>query len=541
MPFSARDLCHSKAKEDCFAKRQVCEAGLSSKRQVRSTRWRLVPIKGRRKAKEMCKIRLQGRGKKRESGLGRTGVQALIFAPLLASNPGHMRPRATMKNTLLIIDDEKDIRHLLAKLLEYEGYEVLTTDKAKSGLQLLQEQPVQVVLCDVKLPDANGIALVKEIKTLSPETEVICLTAYGTIQDGVQAMKNGAFDYLVKGDDNNKIIPMVSKAEEKARLQFRIRELERRVAQTYDFDQIIGHSSLLQAAVQLARKVAPSEATVLLTGPTGTGKEVFAHAIHAASTRRHQAFVVVNCSAFGRDLLESELFGYRTGAFTGATKDKKGLFEEAHRGTLFLDEIGELNLDLQAKLLRVLESGAFLKVGDTKETQVDVRVIAATNRRLEEESLQGKFREDLFYRLSVFQLKLPSLNERTEDIPLLTEHFAAQFGRKTGKKINHIDRAYLEALKKHTWRGNIRELRNLVERSVILADGDTLTKDLLPLDFEALRPGVSTGLFDLHEVERRHIQQVLQHVHGNKTKAAALLGIGLSTLYRRMEEDQIEG
>ncbi|SDJ99745.1 DNA-binding transcriptional response regulator, NtrC family, contains REC, AAA-type ATPase, and a Fis-type DNA-binding domains [Catalinimonas alkaloidigena] len=452
-----------------------------------------------------------------------------------------MRPRATMKNTLLIIDDEKDIRHLLAKLLEYEGYEVLTTDKAKSGLQLLQEQPVQVVLCDVKLPDANGIALVKEIKTLSPETEVICLTAYGTIQDGVQAMKNGAFDYLVKGDDNNKIIPMVSKAEEKARLQFRIRELERRVAQTYDFDQIIGHSSLLQAAVQLARKVAPSEATVLLTGPTGTGKEVFAHAIHAASTRRHQAFVVVNCSAFGRDLLESELFGYRTGAFTGATKDKKGLFEEAHRGTLFLDEIGELNLDLQAKLLRVLESGAFLKVGDTKETQVDVRVIAATNRRLEEESLQGKFREDLFYRLSVFQLKLPSLNERTEDIPLLTEHFAAQFGRKTGKKINHIDRAYLEALKKHTWRGNIRELRNLVERSVILADGDTLTKDLLPLDFEALRPGVSTGLFDLHEVERRHIQQVLQHVHGNKTKAAALLGIGLSTLYRRMEEDQIEG
>jgi two-component system, NtrC family, response regulator len=417
---------------------------------------------------------------------------------------------------------------------------VLTADKAKSGIRLLKDHQIFVVICDVKLPDASGIALVGEIKEISPETEVICLTAYGNIQDGVQAMKNGAFDYLVKGDDNSKIIPLVSRAEEKARLQFRIRELESKVSKKYDFESIIGNSPLIRGAVTLGKKVALSDATVLLTGPTGTGKEVFAQAIYAASARRNQPFVAVNCSAFGKDLLESELFGYKTGAFTGANKDKKGLFEEANNGTIFLDEIGELNLDLQAKLLRVLESGTFLKLGDTKETKVDVRIIAATNRNLEEESQQQKFREDLFYRLSVFQIKLPSLNDRKEDIPLLTEHFAAQFASKTGKKINSISRDYTEALKKHSWRGNIRELRNIVERSVILCDGDMLTKEVLPLDFEVYKTGTSSGIFDLKEVEKEHIKKVLQHTKSNKTKTASLLGIGLTTLYRKMEEYKIK-
>ena len=440
---------------------------------------------------------------------------------------------------ILIIDDEKDIRLLLAKTLEYEGYDVLTAERAKSGIRILKDQQVYVVLCDVKLPDANGIELTKEIKEISPETEVICLTAFGNIQDGVQAMKYGAFDYLVKGDDNSKIIPLVSKAEEKSRLQFRIKELEIKVNSAYDFDRIIGRSPLILEAIALAKKVAPSDATVLLTGPTGTGKEIFAQAIHSASSRNKHSYVAVNCSAFGKDLLESELFGYKAGAFTGAIKDKKGLFEEANNGTIFLDEIGELNLDLQAKLLRVLESGTFLKLGDTKETKVNVRIIAATNRNLEEESQQEKFREDLFYRLSVFQIKLPALNDRKEDISILTEHFAAHFGNKTGKKINAISREFTDALKKHSWRGNIRELRNIVERSVILCESDTLTKAILPMDFEANKPGNSNGIFDLREVEKEHIKKVLQHTKNNKTKTANLLGIGLTTLYRKIEEYQI--
>lgn len=444
-----------------------------------------------------------------------------------------------MNNAILIIDDEKDIRNLLSKMLEYEGYEVLTADRATSGIKLLKKRSVYVVICDVKLPDANGIELTDQIKELSPETEVICLTAYGNIQDGVQAIKNEAFDYLVKGDDNNKIIPLVSKAVEKSKLQFRIKELESKVSKKYDFTQIIGKSPFITEAISMAQKVATSDATVLLTGPTGTGKEVFAHAIHSASPRKNQTFVPVNCSAFGKDLLESELFGYKTGAFTGAIKDKKGLFEEADNGTIFLDEIGDLNLDLQAKLLRVLESGTFHKIGDTKETKVNVRVIAATNKLLEAESEKGQFREDLFYRLSVFQIKLPSLNERKEDIPLLAEHFTAEFGIKTGKKISHISRDYLTALKKHAWKGNIRELRNIIERAVILCDGDSLTKEVLPFDFDANSAKLSNGVFDLKEIEKQHIKKVLEHTKGNKTQTANLLGIGLTTLYRKMEEYQI--
>lgn len=444
-----------------------------------------------------------------------------------------------MKSTILIIDDEKDIRNLLAKMLEYEGYEVLTAEKATLGLKFLKEQSVYVVICDVKLPDANGIELTDQIKELSPETEIICLTAYGNIQDGVQAMKNGAFDYLVKGDDNNKILPLVSKAVEKSKLQFRIKELESKVSKKYDFTQIIGKSPFIIEAISMARKVAPSEATVLLTGPTGTGKEVFAHAIHSSSLRKNQSFVPVNCSAFGKDLLESELFGHKAGAFTGAVKDKKGLFEEADNGTIFLDEIGDLNIDLQAKLLRVLETGTFHKVGDSKETKVNVRVIAATNKLLEEESEKGQFREDLFYRLSVFQIKLPSLNERKEDIPLLAEHFAAQFGIKTGKKIITISKDYLKALKKHSWKGNIRELRNIIERSVILCEEGLLTKAELPMGFDSLGHHLSDGVFDLKKIEKEHIKKVLEHTKGNKTKTADLLRIGLTTLYRKMEEYQI--
>src|SRR6185312_7342742 len=283
-------------------------------------------------------------------------------------------------HSLLIIDDEERLRSLLARILQLEGYEVLVASTAKEGLKILQHEAIPVVISDVKLPDMNGIELTMQIKAGWPATEIIVLTAFGTINDGVRAIKSGAFDYITKGDDNEKIIPLVSKAMDKALLQHRVFEL--------------------------AQKVALTDTTVLLLGETGTGKELFAEAIHQASPRHAKAFVAVNCSAFTKELLESELFGHKAGSFTGAGKDKKGLFEEANGGTIFLDEIGELDHDLQAKLLRVLESQQFLKIGDTKPTQVNVRILAATNRNLQEEVSNEGFRSDLYYRLSVFQITL---------------------------------------------------------------------------------------------------------------------------------------
>jgi len=284
---------------------------------------------------------------------------------------------------ILIIDDEEQLRKLLARIIALEGYEVAEAADCAGGLRMLRRYEPDVVLCDVKLPDGNGVEMVERIKQAMPSAEVILLTAYGNIPDGVQAIKNGAFDYITKGDDNNKILPLLSRATEKAQMQRRLARLEDKLSEEHSFDRIIGSSESLRSAVALARKVAVTDTSVLLTGETGTGKEVFAQAIHHASPRAKGAFVAVNCSAFSKELLESELFGHRAGSFTGATKDKKGLFEEADKGTLFLDEIGEMPVELQAKLLRVLECGEFIKIGETRPTKVDLRIIAATNRDLE--------------------------------------------------------------------------------------------------------------------------------------------------------------
>jgi DNA-binding NtrC family response regulator len=293
---------------------------------------------------------------------------------------------------------------LLARILQLEGYDVLEAANGKEGLSKLKNDVVDVVISDVKLPDTNGIDLTKKIKTEYPATEIIVLTAYGTINDGVTAIKNGAFDYITKGDDNERIIPLISKAMDKAVLQRRVLELESKLSAKFGFDRIIGTSAAITNAIKLAQRVAVTDTTVLLLGETGTGKEVFAEAIHQASTRNNKPFVAINCSAFNKELLESELFGHKAGSFTGALKDKKGLFEEANGGTIFLDELGELDHDLQAKLLRVLESQQFIKLGDTKTTKVNVRVLAATNRNLQDDVNEGTFRSDLFYRLSVFQI-----------------------------------------------------------------------------------------------------------------------------------------
>lgn len=441
------------------------------------------------------------------------------------------------KANILIIDDENDIRNLLSRIIRLEGYQVFQAETGKKGLKILEQESIHLTICDVKLPDANGVEMVPKIKELNPSGEVILLTAFGTIPDSVIAIKSGAFDYITKGDDNNKIIPLVSRAVDKALLQFRVKELEEKVdSQYYSFEKIVGQSKPMQHAVEMAKKVAATHTTVLLTGETGTGKEVFAQSIHFESTRRSKPFVAINCSALGKEILESEMFGHKAGSFTGAVKDKIGLFEEADGGTIFLDEIGEMDLILQAKLLRVLETGSFLKVGDTKDTRVDVRIIAATNRDLQVECEKGQFRLDLFYRLSVFNIRLPSLQERREDIPLLAQHFIKMLTAKMNHRPLGMDAAFQKALTNHAWKGNIRELKNIIERAVILVSGDELSVDCLPLDFQYTESGNPIDSLKLVEIEKLHIRKVLAHTKGNKTKTAELLGIGLATLYRKIEE-----
>ena len=437
---------------------------------------------------------------------------------------------------ILIIDDEEQLRKLLARIIALEGHEVAEAADCAGGLRMLRRYEPDVVLCDVKLPDGNGVEMVGRIKQAMPSAEVILLTAYGNIPDGVQAIKNGAFDYITKGDDNNKILPLLSRATEKAQMQRRLARLEDKLSEEHSFDRIIGSSESLRSAVALARKVAVTDTSVLLTGETGTGKEVFAQAIHHASPRAKGAFVAVNCSAFSKELLESELFGHRAGSFTGATKDKKGLFEEADKGTLFLDEIGEMPVELQAKLLRVLECGEFIKIGETRPTKVDLRIIAATNRDLEKEIVSGNFREDLFFRLSVFRIHLPSLRERPGDIAEYARFFAAQFADRMGRRIDTIDKGYIAALERHAWHGNVRELRNVVERSLIMAEGNALTVGCLSPEFHAAScDGSVPDSMALDALERHHILKVLEYAAGNKAEAARLLGIGIATLYRKLE------
>ena len=444
---------------------------------------------------------------------------------------------------ILIIDDEVQIRTLLTRMMELEGYDVCQAGDCRAALKQLELQNPDVVLCDVFLPDGNGVDLVLAIKKAAPNVEVILLTAHGNIPDGVQAIKNGAFDYITKGDDNNKIIPLISRAVEKARMNVRLEKLEKKVGQTYSFDSILGESKVLKDAVSLAQKVSGTDVPVLLTGETGTGKEVFAQAIHYSSKRARQNFVAVNCSSFSKELLESEMFGHKAGSFTGALKDKKGLFEEANNGTIFLDEIGEMAFELQAKLLRILETGEYIKIGDTKPTRVNVRIIAATNRNLSQEIVAGRFREDLFYRLSVFQIHLPPLRERAGDIRLLAKAFIKSFAEQLARPVVEIAPAFLEALDSQPWKGNIRELRNVIERSMIVCESGYLDIADLPFDIQNAHyehsNDSSPGSFELSAMERRHIARVLEYTKGNKTEAARLLKIGLTTLYRKIDRKSV--
>ncbi len=436
-----------------------------------------------------------------------------------------------MSGNILIIDDEIKLLKLLGMILSQENFNVKEASTARSAMIMLEQYDFDVVLSDVRLPDAFGVELVKSIKTKYPQLEIILMTAFGNITDAVQAMKNGAYDYLVKGDDNEKIIPLVYKALDK------VKDNKSRIVQqvvTKGFDQIIGKSPLILKAKKLAERVALTDAAVLLTGETGTGKEVFASAIHEGSDRKKNSFVAINCSAFSKEILESELFGHKQGAFTGAVKDKKGLIEEANGGTLFLDEIGEMPIELQAKLLRVLETREFIKMGETKVSKSDFRLIAATNRDLEGEIKQGNFREDLYFRLNVFEISLPPLRNRKEDLKVLAKNFIDLFSHKLHLSSVQVSPDYYKALEINDWKGNIRELRNAVERSLILMDNNILDAESLPHYSEKAAP--ESDSLSIRLLEKIHIQKVLQYTKGNKAEAARLLEIGIATLYRKLEE-----
>lgn len=441
-------------------------------------------------------------------------------------------------NTVLIIDDEATLRILLSRILELEGYEVLQAKDRMSGLRQLQQHEVDVVLCDVFLPDGNGVDMIPELKKCSPHSTVILLTAHGNIADGVQAIKNGAFDYIVKGDDNRKIIPLVSRAMDELRKGKTGKVMQ--IETLPGFESIVGSSASLTEVMNMARKVAVTDVCVLLNGETGTGKEVFARAIHAVSHRKDKPFVAINCSAFSKELLESELFGHKAGAFTGAIKDKKGLFEEADGGTLFLDEIGEMEFCLQAKLLRVLETHEFIKVGSTKTSKIDVRIIAATNRDLKKEIAQQHFREDLYFRMSVFQLLLPPLRERKGDVRLLAEYFVQKLSVQMQRIPMPIDAECMRLMESYSWPGNIRELKNVIERAIIVCN-DAITVNDLPVDMcREQCDNPCEPDFDLATMERNHIAKILEYTHGNKTETARLLKIGLATLYRKIETYHLE-
>jgi len=439
-------------------------------------------------------------------------------------------------DTVLIIDDEKKFADLLARILTIENYRVKCAHDAKSALLLLAREHIEAIICDVKLPDAYGVELVTKLLKLAPNAAIILLTAFGNIPDAVQAVKNGAYQYLVKGDDNNQIIPILAEAIRKKKennpiqAPAHIGENENRA--------IIATNELMQTAIQLANRVAKTTTTVLLRGETGTGKEVFAQYIHAQSTRAQKPLIAVNCGALGKDILESELFGYKAGAFTGAIKDKKGLLQAAEGGTLFLDEVGEMSPDLQTKLLRVLETQTFTPVGGQTPQRIDVRFISATHRDLKQSAAQGSFRLDLYYRLVVFEILLPPLRERKGDILPLAETFIAQLSTKMNRKGLKMSPAFEQKLLAHQWQGNVRELKNVIERAIILSDDCLLSPDVLPLDWEVGEQNPTTS-FELAEVEKQHILKILAFTQYNKTETARLLNIGLTTLYRKLEEYKI--
>ncbi|RMF84627.1 MAG: sigma-54-dependent Fis family transcriptional regulator [Nitrospirae bacterium] len=441
---------------------------------------------------------------------------------------------------ILITEDDAQMRGMLARFLSGRGHEVEEASGGTAALERLAAGPVDVVLTDVRMPEMDGVELTREIKRRLPEVAVVVMTAFGSVQTAVEAMRAGATDYLSKPFKMEEVELVLDRIEEERNLRRRVTDLQRQVEERFQFSSIIGQSPAMRRVFELIEQVAPTRSNVLITGASGTGKELVARAIHYNSPRRTAPFVPVNCSAIPEQLLESELFGHVKGAFTGAERDKKGIFEEAAGGTVFLDEIGDMDEALQVKLLRVIQEREVRRVGSNRTVGVDFRVIAATHRDLEAEMAEGRFREDLYYRLGVITIALPPLAARREDIPLLARHFLAKHAQRNQRQVTAIDPQAMRRLLDYDWPGNVRELENVIERGVVLARGDTITEDVLPEKVtgaaaERLGLGEITDL-PLAELERRHILATLERHNWHRVKVSEVLGIDRRTLYRKIKE-----
>jgi DNA-binding NtrC family response regulator len=451
---------------------------------------------------------------------------------------------------VLLVEDKESLRRVLRLTLENAGYTVAEAEDARAAAQAVAREPFRLVLTDLRMPHGSGLDVLRASKAADPEVPVILMTAYGSIDEAVQAMKEGAHDFLQKPVDSNHLLLLVERALEQARLRTENILLREEWSRRYGFPRIVGESDAIKRAVAETQRVATTDTTVLLLGESGTGKELFARAVHHLSPRRDRAFVAINCAAIPETLIESELFGHERGAFTGATERRPGKFELASGGTIFLDEIGELPLAAQGKLLRAIEEKVVDRIGGRAPVQVDVRVVAATNRDLQAASEAGEFRRDLYFRLAVFPVRVPALRERGDDVVLLARHFAAQLGRELRKREATLTDEAVAALREHDWPGNVRELENAIERACILADSAALTPADLGLAAGARSVDETEGraAFDLsgtlaeaadravRSVERRKISEALRAHEGNKTRAAEALGVSYKTLLTKIKE-----
>lgn len=446
-------------------------------------------------------------------------------------------------STILIVDDEKNTRDGLQSFLSALDYDVLTAENAEEGWKIYKEEKPDLILSDIRMPGQQGVDFLEKVMNDNPRALFILMTAYGSVEDAVKAMKKGAFYYLTKPINMEELEFLVKKALNSRSLEEENKELKQALFQhKFEKGDMVVQSKKMREILKTVEQVAPSSAAVLIEGESGTGKELIAHRIHDLSPRKNAPFIAVHCAALTENLLSSELFGHEKGAFTGASERKTGRFERAHTGTLFLDEIGEISPETQVKLLRVLQEGEIERVGGTKTIKVDVRLVCATNKNLLEEVKAGRFREDLYYRINVIYIKLPALRERKEDIPLLAESFIKSFAEANGKKITAIDPQALESLKQYDWPGNIRELKNIIERMIVLSPSEKISLEQVPEDIRyarnsskahGIRPLTSSNL---SEVEKAAIQQALTEVKGNKSLAAKKLGISRRTLYRKLDE-----
>ena len=449
--------------------------------------------------------------------------------------------------TVLIVDDEKNYPPILSAVLEEEGFETLTAYSGEEALSVLKNSDVDLVLTDMKMPSMDGIELLERIKEKDPGLPVIMMTAHGTVEKAVEAMQKGAYNYILKPFDNERLVIYVNKAVQMYRVIKENRRLRETVESQYSFGNIIGKSSKMQNVFELIYKVAPATASILIEGESGTGKDLVAKSIHYNSPRHDHPFIAVNCTALAESLLESELFGHEKGAFTGAVTRKKGRFELAEGGTLFLDEIGELSPSLQVKLLRVLQDKVFERVGGLRQVTVNFRLITATNKRLREEVQKGRFREDLYYRLNVVYIKLPPLRQRTEDLRLLVDHFIGKYAaeRRMGVPVKSIEREVEQIFYQYDWPGNVRELENTIERAMVLCPDDTIRVSDLPRYFRNNLMGepqlenipADAKLFQtLADIEKKMLLRALENCNNVQSEAAQLLGIGRSGFNKKLKK-----